>query len=69
MNHVTYSPENVVAYVDDLTYFSSSSVPPLVRISALPSTVVIIFFHCDPRNGITSHEDTAGSRGIAILFL
>jgi hypothetical protein len=61
-SHVTYSPENVVVYVDDSTYFPSSSVPPLVRISALLSTVGIIFFQCDPRNSITSHEGTAGEQ-------
>jgi hypothetical protein len=38
--------------------FPSSSVPPFVRISALPSTVAI-FFHCDPRNGIACREGTA----------
>jgi hypothetical protein len=53
---------NVEAYVDDSTDFASSSLPPLVRISALPSTIVIIFFHCDPRNGMTCHDGTAGKQ-------
>jgi hypothetical protein len=54
--------ENVEACVDDSTYFPSSTVLPLVRISALPSTIGIIFFQCDPRNGITCHEGTAGEQ-------
>ena len=53
---------DILACVDESTYFPSSSVLPLVRISALPSTVGIIFFHCDPRNGITCHEGTAGEQ-------
>ena len=33
-----------------------------LSISALPSTVGIIFFHRDPRNGIACHEGIAGEQ-------
>jgi hypothetical protein len=62
VSHVTYWPENVEAYVDDSTYFPIYSVPPLVRISASPSTIGMIFFHCDPMSGITCNERTAGEQ-------